>query len=68
MRKSTPFIFEDPSPRRQYDGDVHPITGQRVLRQDHAGYRAARRAISLNTPAHPCLRDRKLWPDLPPAG
>ena len=54
----------EPTPRLRYDGDVHPATGPRVFRQDVVGYRSARRTIALKTPRHPCLEDRRLWPDL----
>lgn len=44
-----------------YEGDVHPVTGDRVFRQDAAGYRAAYRDILRSTPRHPALRDAELW-------
>lgn len=63
MQKNS-FTFDNPSPRLVYEGEEHPITGQRVLRQDAVGYRAARRAISRDMPAHSSLQSHDLWPDL----
>lgn len=54
----------EPTPRLKYAGDVYPVTGQRVFRQDEIGYRAARRTIARTNPKHPVLRDANLWPDL----
>lgn len=53
-----------PTPRLRYEGDFHPVTGERVFRQDEEGYRAARREIARATPRHPALGDASLWPDL----
>lgn len=59
------LFLENPTPQLAYEGDHHPCTGDAVLKQDALGYRAARRVIAKETPNHPSLRDRSLWPDLP---
>lgn len=64
MQKNHYPALADPSPRLRYEGDVYPLTGENVLRQDALGYRSARRTIAKETPAHPSLRDPSLWPDL----
>jgi hypothetical protein len=51
-----------PTPRLRYEGDVHPITGDRVFRQDADGYKAAYRDIYRRNPNHPALKDKELWP------
>lgn len=53
-----------PTPRLQYEGDVHPITGQRVFRQDAEGYKAAYRDIWKRNPNHPALKNKELWPNV----
>lgn len=71
-KQHRPLTQEDPSPRFCFDGDVYPYgpeakppyTGQKILYQDTAGYRSARREIIRTTPGHPCLHDNSLWPDL----
>lgn len=60
MREERPG---NPTPRLRYDGDEHPVTGQRVFRQDRAGYREARRTIARTNPKHPVLSDEASWPE-----
>lgn len=50
-----------PTPRLRYEGDVHPITGERVFRTDEDGLRAAYRTILRYNPRHPALSDKELW-------
>lgn len=64
MQKTYRAVFDEPSPRLRFEGDVCPLTGKPVLRQDALGYRSARRAIAKETPSHPSLKDLSLWPDL----
>lgn len=54
-------LQHDPTPRFEYEGDVHPITGERVFRTDAEGLRAAYRAIMRWNPNHPALENEKLW-------
>jgi len=61
-RPAKPEEQYQPTPRLRYDGDVHPITGERVFRTDADGYKAAYREIWRRNPNHPALTNKELWP------
>lgn len=63
-REPRMLMQDDPTPRFLFRGDVYPFTGQRILRQDTTGLRAARREIARTNPGHSSLQDVSLWPGL----